>query len=353
MSGSVDRLTMNTGVWLDEQGCWRDRRGRFAPAPANAQGAGVQPTEHGPAGHAAAGGRGAPVVLALALLGGIAVAAGGGSSGPAQGGGVLTAAIQPTPARTAAAASPKAQAPKAHLKAQLVTLAEKRLLAANALTGIGPSPRSFEAPRSFKAKLQRAKATKASFARLDAKAKRSRYCLIQLAYHEARSESRESIVKRLWTAVWRARRADFREHTICQAVFARYAFSAFNNGVPPMTNKAALKRVAAIVDSQLPAIMPEQFGGKRCVIYRADTDGTGEESCIATRADIVPKQPVITHYAEADCYYLGKPGYNYVQRNGRCEPKWAVKMVEVAAVPCTLVRHRECTTVFWRAPGNS
>lgn len=173
-----------------------------------------------------------------------------------------------------------------------------------------------------------------------------RDCLVRLAYHEARSESDDSIIMRVWTAVWRARRDDFKASTICEAVFQYGAFSAFLRGLPPMKNKSALKRVSKIVDGQMPAILPDLYKGTDCV----ETDiNTGK--CVYTLADTIKKQPVMTHHAEADCYYLGRRGYKYVKRKGRCEPNWAGKMAEVASAKCSIVKKRRCRTVFWLTGG--
>lgn len=177
-----------------------------------------------------------------------------------------------------------------------------------------------------------------------ARSTKQRDCLVQLAYHEARSESEESIVKRVWTAVWRARRDDFAADTICEAVFERGAFSAFLKGIPPMRDKTALARVGKIVDSQMPAILPDLYGGTECVEY---DDNTGV--CAYTVADTIPTPPVMTHYAEADCYYLGRKGYRYVKRGGICQPRWAVKMNKVTSVKCSSVKRRRCSTIFWLA----
>ena len=178
------------------------------------------------------------------------------------------------------------------------------------------------------------------------KAMSQRDCLVRLAYHEARSETDESIIKRVWTAVWRARRDDFKASTICEAVFQYGAFSAFLRGLPPMKNKAALKRVSKIVDGQMPAILPDLYNGTDCV----ETDiNTGK--CVYTLADTIKKQPVMTHHAEADCYYLGRKGYKYVKRKGRCEPNWAGKMAEVSSSKCAIVKKRTCRTVFWLIGG--
>jgi hypothetical protein len=181
-----------------------------------------------------------------------------------------------------------------------------------------------------------------------ARSTKARDCLVQLAYHEARSETGESIVKRIWTAVWRARRDDFKANTICQAVFQRGAFSAFLKGVPPMKDKVALARVSKIVDSQMPAILPDLYGGTDCVEVDEETN-----KCAQTVADNIPVPPVMTHYAEADCYYLGRRGYRYVKRPGRCEPRWAAKMQEIASVKCAAVKRRRCATVFWLTSGKS
>ncbi len=180
-----------------------------------------------------------------------------------------------------------------------------------------------------------------------ARSTKQRDCLVQLAYHEARSESRESIVKRVWTAVWRARRDDFAADTICEAVFKRGAFSAFLKGIPPMRDKVALARVSKIVDSQMPAILPDLYGGTKCVEYDHHTG-----VCAYTVADTIPTPPVMTYYAEADCYYLGRKGYRYVKRGGICQPRWAAKMNKVTSVKCATPRRRRCATIFWLAGGN-
>ncbi len=173
-----------------------------------------------------------------------------------------------------------------------------------------------------------------------------RDCLIRLAYHEARSETEQSIVKRVWTAVWRARRDDFKASTICEAVFQYGAFSAFLHGLPPMKDKVALARVSRIVDEQMPAILPDLYKGTECV----ETDMyTGK--CVYTLADTIKKQPVMTHHAEADCYYLGRKGYDYIRRLGRCEPRWAAKMTEISSAKCSVVKKRRCRTVFWLVGG--
>jgi hypothetical protein len=200
----------------------------------------------------------------------------------------------------------------------------------------GVSPNKFAAVKIKPARLVRA-----------AKSERERWCLIQLAYHEARSESEDSIVKRIWTAVWRARRDDFQANTICEAVFEYGAFSAFLKGIPAIRNKAALARVTRIVDAQMPAILPDTYGGRKCLERDIYTD-----RCVYTVADTIKKQPVMTHHAETDCRYLGRKGYNYIRRNGRCEPRWARKMAEVAAVRCTLIKNRPCVTVFWVRDGD-
>lgn len=175
---------------------------------------------------------------------------------------------------------------------------------------------------------------------------KERDCLVQLAYHEARSESEESIVKRVWTAVWRARRDDFRASTICEAVFQPGAYSAFLKGVPPMRDKVARARVSKIVDGQMPAILPDLYGGTDCVELDEQT-----EKCVQTVADSIPVPPVMTYYAEADCYYLGRKGYRYVKRSSRCEPRWAARMQEITSVKCASVKRRRCDTVFWLASG--
>lgn len=266
-------------VWLDANRCWRDERGRFCQAPSGIDYAGL----------ARLG------VFILALAGMMAAMHLWTKRGPAQANIVR---------------------PQANL-----TIHERHGLTAKTFATVKVKPVTLTRKVS---------------------AKRERWCLIQLAYHEARSESDESIVKRIWTAVWRSRRDDFKANTICEAVFAYGAFSAFLKGIPPMRDKVALARVTRIVDEQLPAILPDSFGGRKCMERDLYTD-----RCVFTLADTVAVQPVMTHHAEADCTYLGRKGYNYVRRNGRCEPRWAGKMVEVASIRCQMIRNRSCRTVFW------
>ncbi|MEJ2122399.1 MAG: hypothetical protein P8Z76_17200 [Alphaproteobacteria bacterium] len=266
-------------VWLDANHCWRDERGRFCQAPTGIDYAGL----------ARLG------VLFLAL-------------------GTMFFAMHLWTSRGPAKAS--VVRPQANL-----TIHERYGLTAANFKTVKVKPVKFTRK---------------------VKPARERWCLIQLAYHEARSESDDSIVKRIWTAVWRSRRDDFKANTICEAVFQYGAFSAFLKGIPAMRDKAALARVTRIVDEQMPAILPDSYGGRKCMERDLYTD-----RCVFTLADTVPVQPVMTHHAEADCRYLGLKGYNYVRRNGRCEPRWASKMVEVASVRCQMIKNRSCRTVFW------
>jgi len=271
--------TPRSRVWLDANRCWRDERGRFCQAPTGIDFAGLA--------------RLGVFVLALGSM-------------------FLAMHLWTTKGPA------KANIVRPHAK---LTIHER----------YGVTARTFATVKVRPVKLTG-----------KAKPVRERWCLIQLAYHEARSESEDSIVKRIWTAVWRARRDDFKANTICEAVFAYGAFSAFLKGIPPMRDKVALARVTRIVDEQMPAILPDSFGGRECMERDLYTD-----RCVFTLADTVTVQPVMTHHAEADCRYLGLKGYNYVRRNGRCEPRWARRMVEVAAVRCTMIRNRPCKTVFW------
>jgi hypothetical protein len=266
-------------VWLDANRCWRDEQGRFCQAPTGIDFAG------------------------LARLGVFFLALGS-----------MMLAVHLWSSRGSAKAN--VVRPQANL-----TIHERYGLTAAAFKTV--------------------KVTPVKFVR-KAKPERERWCLIQLAYHEARSESDDSIVKRIWTAVWRSRRDDFKANTICEAVFTYGAFSAFLKGIPPMRDKVALARVTRIVDEQMPAILPDSYGGRKCMERDLYTD-----RCVFTLADTVAVQPVMTHHAETDCRYLGLKGYNYVRRNGRCEPRWARKMLEVAAVRCTMIKNRPCQTVFW------
>ena len=271
-------FTRKSAIYLDKNGYWRDKRGRFTKAPPKIDPWGL-----------------ARVGSVLAVAGGMALAANLGTGGAVA---VESAAIsQPTIHEQARMPEP-----------------------------VGPD---YAAPPAQ-----------------PARSSKQRDCLVQLAYHEARSESEESIVKRVWTAVWRARRDDFAADTICEAVFEPGAFSAFLKGIPPMRDKEALARIRKIVDLQMPAILPDLYGGTECVEYEAYTG-----ACTYTVADTIPTPPVMTHYAEADCYYLGRKGYRYVRRAGICQPRWAAKMNKVTSVKCAAPKGRRCATIFWLVGG--
>lgn len=172
----------------------------------------------------------------------------------------------------------------------------------------------------------------------------ARECMIRALYHEARHEPRRSIVKHAWTIVWRVKRDDF-PNDVCSVVYQPFAFQPFNNGTPTTNDDEARERVAAIADDVLVKAFPESFGGDECVERDIHT-----ETCIATRADLLPPpMPVATHFAVADCYFLGREGYGYTRNDkDECVPSWSLKMTRVADVPCTLVSNRPCRIVFWR-----
>lgn len=173
----------------------------------------------------------------------------------------------------------------------------------------------------------------------------ARECLVLALYHEARGESAESITMHAWTIVWRVKRDDF-PNNLCAVVFQRGKFSAFNRGVRPMRSKADAARVAKIADLVLKKAFPNVYGGNDCLERDRTTD-----RCAVTVADTIATPiGVTTHYAVADCIYLRKPGYRYVRTaSGRCVPRWAVKMTQVAAEPCAKVRQRSCDVVFWKS----
>lgn len=171
-----------------------------------------------------------------------------------------------------------------------------------------------------------------------------RDCLILALYHEAKYESRESILKHAFTIVWRVKRNDY-PNTVCNVVFQRFAFQPFNNGVPPIRDRKRRDEIAKIADQVLIKAFPSSFGGDRCM-QRDIYTGT----CIARKADLI-KTPidVATHYAVADCYFLGRSGYDYTKnKRGECVPRWSLKMVRVAEEPCALVKNRPCKIVFWK-----
>lgn len=172
-----------------------------------------------------------------------------------------------------------------------------------------------------------------------------RACLILALYHEARGESDESIMKHAWTIVWRVKRDEFPDN-LCAVVFQRRKFSAFNRGIRPMRDQRDRARVTKLADIVLKKAFPEAYGGNECV--KIDTK-TGD--CTVTVADTIAKPVgVTTHYAVSDCRFLRKPGYRYVRtKEGRCVPRWSLKMTMVAAEPCAKVRRRACDVVFWKA----
>jgi hypothetical protein len=173
----------------------------------------------------------------------------------------------------------------------------------------------------------------------------ARECMVLALYHEARGESEQSIIKHAWTIVWRVKRDDFPDN-VCAVVFQRGKFSAFNRGIRPMRKKADAARVARIADLVLKKAFPDVYGGSECLEQDDYTD-----RCVQTVADTIPTPVgVITHYAVADCKFLRKPGYRYVRtKSGRCVPRWALKMTQVASEPCAKVRRRSCDVVFWKS----
>ncbi|MHA1568502.1 MAG: cell wall hydrolase [Alphaproteobacteria bacterium] len=172
-----------------------------------------------------------------------------------------------------------------------------------------------------------------------------RACLILALYHEARGESAESIAKHAWTVVWRVKRDEF-PNNLCAVIFQRGNFSAFNRGIRPMRDQRDKARVTKIADIVLKKAFPSTFGGDECLEFHIKTD-----ICSVTVADTLAKPAdVTTHYAVSDCQYLRKPGYNYVRtEEGRCVPRWSLKMTMVSAEPCAKVRRRACDVVFWKA----
>jgi len=173
----------------------------------------------------------------------------------------------------------------------------------------------------------------------------ARECLILALYHEARHESRRSILKHAWTIVWRVKRDDF-PNDLCSVIYQPFAFQPFNGGkIPRMTDDEARDRVAAIAEEVLVKAFPDSFGGNVCVERDIHTG-----ACIATRADLLPApMPVSTHFAVADCYFLGREGYGYTRNDkDECVPSWSLKMTRVADAPCSLVSNRPCRIVFWR-----
>ena len=172
-----------------------------------------------------------------------------------------------------------------------------------------------------------------------------RQCMILALYHEARTESRQSILKHAWIIVYRVKRNDY-PNSICGVVFQPYAFQPFNRGrLPGMPDAAARARVTAIADEVLTKAFPHMHGGAKC----AERDiHTG--ACIATRADFI-KTPlkIATHYAVADCFFLRRRMYRYTRnRRGECVPRWSLKMKRIAAVPCARIKKRPCKIIFWR-----
>lgn len=171
-----------------------------------------------------------------------------------------------------------------------------------------------------------------------------RTCLILALYHEAGYETVKTIEKHAYTIVWRVRRDDY-PNTICKVIFQKGAFQPFHNGVPPMKDAKIRAKVARVADRVLAKAFPDSFGGAKCVERDLHT-GT----CIARRADLMPAiMPVATHFAVADCYFVGKSGYDYVRnKRGECVPRWSLRMVRVTDAPCSLISGRPCRIVFWR-----
>lgn len=171
-----------------------------------------------------------------------------------------------------------------------------------------------------------------------------RHCLILALYHEAGTEPEATIIKHAYTIVWRVRRDDY-PNSVCKVVFQKGAFQPFLNGVPPMKNARLRAKVTRVADAVLAKAFPDSYGGAKCIERDLHT-GT----CIARKADLLPAvMPVATHFAVADCYFSGRPGYDYVKnRRGECVPRWALKMVRVADAPCALISGRPCRIVFWR-----
>lgn len=172
-----------------------------------------------------------------------------------------------------------------------------------------------------------------------------RACLILALYHEARGESDKSIAKHAWTIVWRVKMDRFPDN-LCAVIFQRGKFSAFNRGIRPMRDQRDKARVTKIADIVLKKAFPDIYGGNECVEIDAKTG-----DCAVTVADTIAKPAaVMTHYAVSDCKFLRKPGYRYVRtKEGRCVPRWSLKMTMVSAEPCAKVRRRACDVMFWKA----
>ena len=150
--------------------------------------------------------------------------------------------------------------------------------------------------------------------------------------------------------MWRARRDDFRATTICEAVFEYGAFSAFLKGVPAARNKRGPgpgdthRRLSDARDPAGPLWRPQMRGTRhphrsRCVYTVADTikRAAGNDPPCGDRLPLSGAEGLI----------------RYVKRNGRCEPRWAgKKMVEVAAIPCTMIKNQPLRDSFlgqgWR-----
>ncbi len=173
----------------------------------------------------------------------------------------------------------------------------------------------------------------------------ARACLILALYHEARGESDESIVKHAWTIVWRVKMDQFPDNP-CAVIFQRGKFSAFNRGIRPMRDQRDKARVTKIADIVLKKAFPDTYGGNECVEIDAKTG-----DCAVTVADTIAKPvAVMTHYAVSDCKFLRMPGYRYVRtKEGRCVPRWSLKMTMVSAEPCAKVLRRACDVMFWKA----
>ena len=170
-----------------------------------------------------------------------------------------------------------------------------------------------------------------------------RQCLLLALYHEAGRESELSLWKHAWTIIWRVKRDDFPDD-LCAVVFQPWEFSAFNKGIPPLLNEKITDKVERIVDQVLIKAFPDVYGGTACVEWDVWTN-----NCVARVADMI-RTPigVTTHYAVADCTFLGRPGYHYIRTAaGDCVPRWSRGMKRVGSEPCAMVKKRRCRVVWW------
>lgn len=171
-----------------------------------------------------------------------------------------------------------------------------------------------------------------------------RQCLVLALYHEAGHESELSLWKHAWTIIWRVKRDDFPAE-LCDVVFSPWEFSAFNKGIRPLRNQKMLNRVERIVDQVLIKAFPDVYGGTTCAVWDNWTD-----NCVARVADMM-RTPIglTTHYAVADCAFLGRPGYHYIRtKAGDCVPRWSRHMKRVGSEPCALVKKRRCSVIWWK-----